>query len=249
MSEADAATCFALLATAERQGTLPRESLAPLLSCLGHSSKGVQRRAAQVLSALPGARSILVGALAADTARGRWGAAYALSLDETAPLEAVDVLVEALGSDDGDVRWAARDILLRSQSTIDLVELFVTTARHGSPAQRKMAAYSLRDLHDLPPLVTEVALELLADSNPGVRIAALACVRTVVPDKERAAVAAARLLVDADAGVCRAAAATLGSIGHANETLRRMLETASRVADLSLQRAAQGALRKLFRSS
>ncbi len=245
MIEMDESDCLAWIAVAETGVALSDEQLDALLACLGHSRKLVQRRAAHILAGLPGRRADLLAILASKQARQRWGAAYALSLCEAPALEATAVLFECLGSSDGDVRWAARDILLRLQAALDLAPLLLEVAHSGSPAQRKMAAYCLRDLATRASGGEAAMLRLLHDPDSGVRIAAMACLERIATDRAATADAVARLVHDDEPGVRRAAAATLGSIGEATTAALAALDEASRDSDPSLRRAAEGARRKL----
>ncbi len=245
MIEMDESACLALIAAAERGEALSAAQLDAVLACLGHSRKLVQRRAAQALASLPGRRGSLLALLASKQARQRWGAAYALSLCDVPALEATGVLIECLGSSDGDVRWAARDILLRLPAALDLASRLLDVAHGGSPAQRKMAVYCLRDLEIRPPGVEPAMLRLLDDRDSGVRIAAMACLEKLATDRAAAADAVARLVYDAEVGVRRAAAATLGTIGQATAAVRAALQEARNAPDPSLQRAAERSLRKL----
>src|SRR5260221_8141 len=77
--------------------------------------KLVQRRAAEAFAALA-RRGLAVepqlhAALAAPELRLRWGAVYALSLVGAPPRAALPTLLDVIGLDDGDLRWAAADLI------------------------------------------------------------------------------------------------------------------------------------------
>ncbi len=229
----------------EPEAPLSEPEIQGLLADLGDANKQVQRQAAQVLAERPSLRLRLLQTLQSSHVRQRWGAAYALSLRGTLPREAFPVLIERLGDADGDIRWAARDILLRWQDAIPLGAELMAAATRGVPAQRKMVAYTLRDLRLTPDEAAAVGLRLLEDDDAGVRMAALACVAIIVADKALAAAAILKLLADPDAGVCRAAAATLGNLGYTSTAVCVALRAVCSAPDPSLQRAAAAALSKL----
>ena len=56
------------------------------------------------------------------------------------------MLLEALGEDDGDMRWAAARIVVRMRDEPGLVGMLVELAVRGRGSQRKMALYCIRDL-------------------------------------------------------------------------------------------------------
>jgi len=216
-----------------------------VLDALAHPHKQVQRRAAKALSHHRDLRPRIVQRLAMGDDRARWGAAYALSLFPEPAVEAVAALLTTLASKDGDVRWAARDILMHLPDTADLASHLLALASKGNAEQRKMAAYSLRDLAIAAPATQEAALCLLRDEQPAVRLAALSCLAKVAIDRSQVATAIAAHLSDTDAGVARAAAAALGTLGVANEAIRAALGAVVDSADLSLGRAARNALQRL----
>ena len=105
---------LAAMADITTAGDADPATLAALTDCLGDRRKVIQRRAAETFAALSqhgaAVQPVLLAALASDAITQRWGAAYALSLLGAAPQVALPVLLEALGRDDGDVRWAAGNI-------------------------------------------------------------------------------------------------------------------------------------------
>src|SRR5437870_453881 len=132
------------------RGDTGAAELEALAQCLGHDRKLVQRRAAEAFAALDRrgtpVRAVLAAALRSTAARQRWGAAYALSLLGAPPRETLPVLLETLGEDDGDMRWAAARIVVRMRDEPELVGMLAELAVRGRGSQRKMALYCLRDL-------------------------------------------------------------------------------------------------------
>jgi len=231
------------------QGTAAPDELAALVGCLGHERKAVQRPAAEAFAALAArdarVRAALDGALASGTLRQRWGAAFALSLGGEPPPAIVPVLLETLGADDGDLRWAAAAILLgvrdRGAVAAGLRGLLDT----GNAAQRKMALYCLRDLDVRSPDAEGAAIGALADADEGVQLAAMAALARIATDRGVAAVHLVSALETASERVRRAAAAALGVLGERTPTVVAALEAAAASPDAALARAAAGALRAL----
>jgi hypothetical protein len=216
--------------------------------CLGDPAKRIQRRAAEVFAALA-VRGVAVGdrlhaALGAAELRQRWGATYALSLIGAVPLAALPTLLELLGSDDGDLRWAAAQLVERLAS-VDraTVSARLLGAARAPGAQRKMALYCLRDL-DVEE-GCDAALAALTDEHIETRLAALSFVAQVHRDRAAAARQIAALLVDGDPRMQRAAAGTLGSVGVSSEEVLQALHRAAASTDSSLARAATHSLRLL----
>jgi HEAT repeat protein len=177
--------------------------------------------------------------------RQPWGAAFALSLLGVPPPETLPVLLACLGGDDGDIRWAAANILVRIHDVPQLIEMLQDALRAGNPAQRKMAAYCLRDLDARSPAIERALFDALNDADPGVCIAAMASLARL--SAHRAAVAARLIVVldDPKAGVRRAAAAVLGALGDVSQPVVAALRAAAASPDASLRRAAERSLRLL----
>jgi HEAT repeat protein len=241
---------LAAIARIRERGDGTDDDVAFLVGCLGGATKAVQRRAAEALAALDAAgvavRDAIVPGLAAPAQRARFGAAYALSLLGPSPAVSMPVLLETLGSDDGDVRWAAATILLPFGADV-LVEPLCELARSGNPAQRKMALYCLRDVG---PVASDVEPDLrsaLRDAESSVRLAAMAALARLGRDRAAVSLALLPLLDDVDVGVRRAAAATLGRVGVADDAVRGGLQRAAAGDDGPLARAAAAALTRLRR--
>lgn len=238
----------AIAALAGRAEAPSQDELDALRDCLGDVRKLVQRRAAEAFGALTArgvdVESRLRAALDAADVRLRWGAAYALALMRRLPLEALPVLLEVMGLDDGDLRWAAAE-LVKQLAVADrgVVSTHLLAAARNPGPNRKMALYCLRDLEVVE--ASDIALAALADEQLETRLAALALLAKVPPDPAAAASRIAELIDDADPRMQRAAAGTLGGLGvHTNDViaaLRRVLAS----DDSSLRRAATRSLRLL----
>jgi HEAT repeat protein len=230
-------------------GCADAETLEALAACLADARKIVQRRAAETLAALgaqgTSVRDVLLRTLQSDVTKQRWGAAYALSLLGDAPAVTLPTLLEALGSDDGDVRWAAGNILVRLRGNTALVDALRQLLGTGSSAQRKMAAYCLRDLDARSPAVERALFAALHDPDTYVRLAAIAAIGRLAIDRATAAQGLMNLLAGPNANLQRAAAAVLGVLGDRSDAVRAALTRASQSADVSLARAAERSLRLL----
>jgi HEAT repeat protein len=218
------------------------------LDQLGHARKAIQRPAAERLADAAredaAVRPRLVAMLASAEPRRRWGAAYALARLEPAPIEAMPALLDALGSADGDVRWASVRLLTRAvQHVPRLIEDVRVLLRSSSALQRKMALYCLRDVGDgsEPGLLAAA----LADAESPVRLAAMSAAAALLPRTAATAELVVPLVGDSDAGVRRAAAATLGQIGVRTDSVVGALERAGASGDPALERAAAQALTRL----
>jgi HEAT repeat protein len=249
LSSPQVAERLAALAAIVERGSIDAGELRAVTACLGHETKVVQRRAAEALAALQqrgvDVEEMLLATLESPLPSQRWGAAFALSLFRTPPAEALPVLLQSLGDDDGDVRWAAANILVRMHAQPPLVDALCVLLGAGSAAQRKMAAYCLRDLGVSSAAVDRALHAALDDQNTAVRIAAMASLTRLARDRAAVAQRLIGMLDDADAGVRRAAAAALGSLGERAASVLSALRALAASPDASLQRAAQRSLRLL----
>jgi HEAT repeat protein len=247
-----------LHATIAQLGTAP--CLKPvdidfLIDHLGYPRKAVQKHAAQALAAAAQRGAPLQEPLAAvlanptaTTLARRWGAVYALSLLGPPPAAALGTLIEVLDCRDGDLRWAAAEILIRMDDRAR--PQLLCLAADGTAAQRKMALYCLRSLGASGLAEYRAAHAALNDSEPAVRLAALSALVRLAVDRHAAAQAVLPLVADPDEGVRRAAIRALGVVGERSPEIARLLaEAAHNRADPGLRRAAEGALRAIERSS
>lgn len=221
--------------------------IAFLIECLGLPRKIIQRQAADACAAAATAgvavAAPLLAAVNDENATRRWGAAYALARIGPPPVEILPTLLEVMGSNDGDMRWAAMDIVKRLDAAA--TPALITLAREGNPDQRKMATYCLRDLGAPPSDLEAVCRATLADSDVGVRLAGLALVATLA-DRTAAAAHVMRLRADPAPGVQRAAISTLGALGQRTPAIEHMLRDAlATTTDPGLQRAAERSMRML----
>jgi HEAT repeat protein len=234
---------------------LSEELCQGLLQCLGHAKKTIQRQAAEYLVRFariqPEIISLLREKLSDPDLRLRWTAAFTLAQMDLSTSLSLSVLLENLGHEESDLRWAAATAVItlgqkHSQIKPDLVQL----ARQGNPTQRRMSLYCLRDLGWEDPAVIEVFLAATWDEAAGVRLAALSGMGKLKQqnaDLSQSAIRhAIRLLQqDPEIGVRRAAAVALGQRGEFSSETRAALEEAAQGADTSLRKAAEAALKRL----
>lgn len=227
-----------------------------LLQCLAANRKVIQRRAAEALavSAAHDFRIVqkLRTMLSHHDPRARWGAAYALGLvasDDALDLPALPTLFEALAGNDGDVRWAAAELVVRlgKQHRETVSHALIGLARDGNLNARKMALYCLRDVGGPHEELLAVAESCAADHSSILKMATLSLVPRIADSGDRAAALAIRLLEnDPDAGVRRCAAVALGHIGHRAPRVIEALTRAIQIeGDIYMKRAAEGALTRL----
>jgi len=213
--------CVAAIAELREQKRVGTEELAALADCLGHARKAVQRPAAEAFAVL-GERGVAVP-----------------------PQALLPVLVETLGVDDGDLRWAAATVLVGFQNHGEVIGVLRGLLQAGNAAQRKMALYCLRDLDVRAPDLDEALVRLLDDEDRDVQLAAISSLARLATDRAGAAARLMRALDARDPRLRRAAAAGLGTLGERSESVRAALDRATASPDASLARAAVGALRQL----
>jgi HEAT repeat protein len=251
--EEDGRRLLALQALQEcdRRAPLPEPILGPLLACLGHRRKAIQRTAAEVLAlwsrATPEIRTRLLRLLASGDFHLRWGTAFTLAKIGPEPAS-LPVLIETLGRSDGDMRWAAQGIVVDlARKSAEIHGALLDLASEGSPTQRKMSLYCLRDLGRRLASLLGILLDQLKHAEGDVRLAALSALARLYADD--AAIVSPIIDVvrfDPEPGVRRAAVSTLGKLRrgspHAPE-IERVLDEASSSDDEGLRKAAIGARR------
>ena len=237
---------IAELRAQERAGNA---ELAALADCLGHGEKAVQRPAAEAFAALGergvAVREVLLAALSSPEFGRRWAAAFALARLHAPADQLLPVLLETLGVEDGDLRWAAATIVIGLADRVEVLEGLQRLLPSGNAAQRKMALYCLRDLDVRAAEVDAAIVRCLADEDRDVQLAAVSSLARLATDRSAAAEQLIRALDATEPGLRRAAAAGLGALGERSAPVLAALERARTSADASLARAAAGALRQL----
>jgi HEAT repeat protein len=247
------AACLA--AAEDPSGVLLADALAGVL---GDPVKAVVRAASDALVAIRrragGVEEPLRRALHGDEPSRRWGAAFTLARLEPPGPRLLPALVEALGSPDGDVRWAAVRLLVETGRLHgEVLPLLVGLARAGENAVvRRMATFALRELAPDRPEAADVLLAGASDADLHVRRAATTAMAALLdPPRQVAAHLLATLRDDPDAATRRLAALALGEIGAAHphavpeDTAQQLAAAGSLGADPDLQRAVERALTRL----
>jgi len=219
-----------------------------LMAALDHPTKLARRSAAEALGDRGTRDAAVRGRLLAELQVGdagrRWTVAYALFLAGDRSARLWPALRDALGSDDGDLRWAAARLVV-ALDVPDLTERLVDTLAAGPAEQRKMALYCLREHGERSDRIDAAVTARLEDADAAVRLAAMSALVVVARDAAVAARALERRLYDRDAGVRRAAAAALGRLGMTSPDVIGALTEAAGSDDEALARAARGALARL----
>jgi HEAT repeat protein len=227
------------------------EEFAALVDCLAESNRLLQRRAAETLARLGENDDRVVGELRAllkaQREEVRWVAAFALSRMRVLPADGIEILIEALGRDDSDLRWAAATMLteLAAREGDRVISRLVGVLRAGALEQRKMALYCLRDIGVSDPAVREAAEQALRESKTELRLAALSVLSRLFGDLPETQQRVVALLRDHDSRMRRAAAASFGQMSSVSEEVVEALRDAQHSDDPGLRRAAERALRQL----
>ncbi len=229
-----------------------------LMRELGDARKSAQRKAIDELVAIAASGSPVVieklrDSLASADRRARWASAYALCQIGAGAfaMDCAEVLCEAMSDEDGDIRWAATELMVRlgreNLAPISARLLKLAADPDSDRNARKMALYCIRDLDITGPELIAIAEHALHDSDVHVRLAALALLSGMRDGAE----AATRIMLvclksDPDAGVRRAAASALGNIQSTTaEATAALASAAADRSDESLAKAARGALDRL----
>ena len=230
--------------------------LAPgLAQALGDPVRAVWRAASEALVAVAardgaGVLGALRAALHAGDPRSRQVAALTGARLAPRELRWLPPLAEALGSDDGYLRWGAARLLVEMGRTDgSVLALALEILRGGpSPVARRMASFCVRDLGSDDPRAAEALLVASRDEVPALRRAALSCLAALLDPPPGVEERLREALSDADAQSRRIAAAVLGGLaaGHPrflSEPTRALLVCARDAdPDPDLRRAAARAL-------
>jgi HEAT repeat protein len=225
------------------------DEIAELIQSLGYSDKKIIRQSVDALVALAANRPELRGEVAAAMARApadkRWPMAYVLA--QIAPLDdaCFAALKDALDTTDPDIRWAVVVLLVRlaKERGGDVAARLIALTQSGTPTQRRMAVYALRDIASNDAASQQAVRNALGDADAMVRVAALTSLK-VFPDLAPAVVGEILRMLDGDPDVrVRATAAmALAQSGMKSKAIRNALEAAAGGGDANVAKAAKAAL-------
>jgi len=222
--------------------------IALLIESLDHPDKAVVRAAVDSLIAASSQdlriAQLLHQLLLERKRKNLWPIAYILAhLPETS-VPCLEVLLDALGDPDPDIRWAILLLLVRlGQKDRALVGRLLDLSRTGSPTQKRMALYCIRDLKLQDPRSLQALRASLNDPEPAVRVAGVTSLRTRPDISREETEELLRLLKeDRDVRVRCSAAMILAQIGGTAEEVHTALRAAASNGDPRLRKAARAAL-------
>jgi len=225
--------------------------IAALIADLDHPDKPTIRAAVDKLIALTAyseeARNALANRLSEPDHRNYWPAAYVLGHQNQPSGVVIRTLLAALDHREPDIRWANGLLLVRiAKEEGGVVPLLMELCEIGSPNQKRMALYCLRDLSLHDDRSRSAIVQALHDPEPTVRVAAVTSLktRTDVDDAVRQKLLAT-YLQDMDDRVKNAVAVTLASLGSPDEAFLRALHEASLTGNGQIKKSADAALKIL----
>ncbi len=221
--------------------------VAALIADLEQSDKSIIRAAVNNLIPLAKSSAELQATLRQKIGdpqvKNPWAIAYVLAHLPQPSRDVVRRLLDSLGHNDVDVRWAIGLLLVRLARTDEwTMRELSRRCTIGNALQRRMAVYCLRDLNVQDGTSTQVFLAALRDSDPRVRMAAIAGLRRGDLDVPAKDALLAVFLEDPDNRVKSVAVVTLAQIGAPSERFLRALNLAESSDDEPIRRAAKAAL-------
>jgi HEAT repeat protein len=217
-----------------------------LIVSLGDSRKSVVRKAADALIAfleeVPDLPGKLERLLADAGNKNHWVLAYVLAHLAQPPALSIQVLLKDLGNPDPDIRWALLLLLAKlAKEHAGIADKLLDLLQSGTPTQRRMAVYCLRDMKEGATLAA--LTRALDDPEAAVRVAAITSLRSQPEVGNATLERLLRLLAhDPDARVRCSAAAVLGQVGPNTGDIREALKNAADGAYPQLRKAALAAL-------
>ena len=225
------------------------EEIASLIESLNHSDKRIIRRAAETLISMAPQLPDLVERLERILSENKrhWPVAYVLARLSRPSSLCLEVLKETLDSKDPDIRWAIAVLLVGlAKGTGDMLPLFFDLLRTGTPTQRRMAVYCLRDLKLRDSTSLQMLVDSLHDPDPLVRVAIVTTLKSRAElGKDHLDRLLRLFLEDPDPRVRHTLALTLAELGSPGGAIHSALANASRSDDPNLKKAAIAALELL----
>jgi HEAT repeat protein len=227
------------------------EDVALLIRFLDHCDKAVVRPAVESLIALgphrPEIKESLTRLLQDPRRKKLWPIAYTLAQLSAPSSRCFDVLIQGLGSEDQDIRWATILLLTRlGKKDERITPLLLELLKIGTATQRRLAVYCLRDMGMEDETVLERVIQTLRDPDPLVRVAAVTSLKfSAEVGKEGLDLLLHLFSKDPDSRVRCSAAITLAQLGAPTEQIRDALRDACTSMDPRLKKAASAAMELL----
>jgi HEAT repeat protein len=221
---------------------------AALLADLNSSDKPAIRAAVDKLIDLAAGAPALASELnrLLNESRGehRWPAAYVLAHLPHPSQRVFAALLNALDYPDPDIRWAVMLLLVRLAKTdSEIVRLLLELRETGTPTQRRMAIYCIRDLNFTDAASLQALLDSLRDGDSMVRVAAATSLKGRLEiDSSGRKMLCDLFLNDPDLRVRNVAAVTLAQLGSPSEEFLAALKMAGASEHAQLRKAATAAL-------
>jgi len=219
-----------------------------LLADLNSSDKPTIRAAVNALIRLTADAPALAHELnrLLDNSQGKhpWPAAYILAHFPHPSQRVINALINALDHSDADVRWAVMLLLVRlSKTEGEIAHLLFELRETGTPTQRRMALYYIRDLNLTDAASLQALLDSLGDDDPMVRVAAVTSLKGRTEINSGGRKMLYDLFVnDPDLRVRNAAAVTLAQLGSPSKEFLAALKMAETSEHAQLRKAATAAL-------
>lgn len=227
------------------------EHMEALIEDLESVDKSVIRRAVDAFiplaARLPQVADQLTDLLGDPQRKNLWAIAYVLANLPQPSERVLQILRDALDHGDSDIRWAVAVLLTRlANSHQRVAALLLDLMARGTPTQRRMAIYCVRDLKLTDRESLNALLSLLSDPQPLVRVAATTSLkeRSNFNDEVKKRLLEI-FLHDPDGRVRNAAAITLAHLGSPSAEFVTALNNAIHGTDTRLGKAAAAALRAL----
>jgi HEAT repeat protein len=176
-----------------------------------------------------------------------WPIAYILGHTGSPSLRCLHVLQETLDNRDPDLRWAAGSLLARLGKLDNRIsELLCGLLKTGTPTQRRMAVYGLRDIEPKEDAILHALLSAVEDADALVRVAAVLSLELQSDIPETVLDSLLDLFLnDPDTRVRCATSFALAALGRSSEKISAALNAAVKGEDPQLRRAAEAALESL----
>ena len=229
------------------------EEIARLIADLDHADKPTIRAAVDALiaraAASPAIRELLDQRLTRPGYKNYWPVAYVLGQLPQPSALTIRMLLEALDHPAPDIRWAIALLIVRiAKGDSDLTKLLIDLCAGGTPNQKRMAIYCLRDLALTDSASVSSFFAALEDSDPTVRVAAVIALKARsdvgTQGKDRLCEIYSR---DIDPRARHAAAITLATLGEPSEEFLAALKKNTTSEDAQTKKAACAALALLER--